>query len=110
MKIEGVPYETVDWNKCRESHHVGESGSAVWKTFEKGNVRARIVEYGPGYLADHWCARGHVVFVLEGSVVSELKDGTKETMTPGMGYVASDDEGNPHRSYTETGAKLFIVD
>ena len=110
MNIEGIPYLNVDWNTIPEEVHEGERGVAKWKRFEQGNVRARIVEYSPGYLANHWCARGHVLFVLEGSLVSELKDGSKRLLTPGMGYVASNDEDNPHRSYTESGAKLFIVD
>jgi|GEM_PF-4387406 len=25
-----------------------------------GNIRVRMVEYTPGYLADHWCNRGHI--------------------------------------------------
>ena len=110
MKIESVPYTTVDWNECPITEHAGEQGMALWKTFEQGNVRSRIVEYSPGYLADHWCERGHVIIVLEGELISELKDGTKSYLTQGMGYVSSDDEKNPHRSHTVTGAKLFIVD
>ena len=110
MKIEGVPYLNVDWEAIPEEIHRGESGIAKWKTFEQGNIRARIVELSPGYLADHWCARGHVLFILECSIVSELKDGSKLELTPGKGYVASDDPQNPHRYYSENGAKMFIVD
>ncbi len=110
MMIDGVPYQNVDWNVLPEERHDGETGFAIWRPFEQGNIRARVVEYSPGYRADHWCARGHVIFVLDGSVTSELKDGSKRLLTKGMGYVASDDEANPHQSYTETGAKLFIVD
>ncbi|MBQ9881835.1 MAG: DHCW motif cupin fold protein [Synergistes sp.] len=110
MKIEGVPYQCVDWNKIKEERHAGESGEAVWRTFEKGNVRARVVEYSAGYLANHWCPRGHVLFVLEGSVISELEDGSKEELSAGMGYVAQDDEKNRHRSFSPNGVKLFIVD
>lgn len=110
MKIEDVLYQHVDWNSLPVETHEGETGFATYRRFEKGNVRARLVEYSPGYRADHWCARGHVLFVLEGEIISELKDGTKSVMKAGMGYVASDDEKNPHRSYTRDGAKLFIVD
>lgn len=110
MKIEGVPYQCVDWNKIKEERHEGESGEAIWRTFERGNVRARVVEYSAGYLANHWCPRGHVLFVLEGSVISELEDGGKEELRAGMGYVAEDDEKKRHRSFSPNGAKLFIVD
>jgi hypothetical protein len=69
-----------------------------------------MVEYSPGYLADHWCDRGHVFLVLEGSLVSELKDGRRTTLTAGMSYQVSDFGDSPHRSFSETGARLFIVD
>ena len=41
MKIEGVPYKTVDWNKIPAEEHKGEIGAALWRTFSQGNVRAR---------------------------------------------------------------------
>lgn len=110
MKIEKIPYQTVDWSTMEAELHKGETGEAIWRKFEKGNIRARIVEYSPGYLADHWCARGHVLFVIEGSIISELEDGSKEELSAGMGYVAEDDEKNRHRSFSPNGAKLFIVD
>jgi hypothetical protein len=43
-------------------------------------------------------------------MISELKDGTKSFMKAGMTYMMSDDPVNPHRSFTETGVTLFIVD
>jgi quercetin dioxygenase-like cupin family protein len=110
MKITGVPFCTTDWDKVETTEHKGETGVAFWKTFEKGNIRVRKVEYSPGYLADHWCSKGHVILVLEGEMVTELKDGTKFTLTQGMSYQAEDDEINPHRTYSEKGVKLFIVD
>jgi len=109
MKIQEVPFMTTDWNQIPLSNHPGETGSAAWKTIEVGNIRVRMVEYTPGYVADHWCSRGHVLFVLEGELVTELQDGRKFTLGPGMSYqVATDAE--PHRSSTSVGAKLFVVD
>jgi quercetin dioxygenase-like cupin family protein len=109
MKIENVPFMTTDWQSLPTTQHPGETGVAHWKTIEAGNIRVRMVEYSPGYLADHWCSRGHVLFVLEGELITELKDGRRFTLRPGTSYqVASDAE--PHRSATSVGAKLFIVD
>jgi quercetin dioxygenase-like cupin family protein len=109
MNIESVPFMTTDWSRIPSTQHSGETGSAAWRTVEVGNIRVRMVEYTPGYLADHWCSRGHVLFVLEGELVTELKDGRTFTLRPGMSYqVASNAE--PHRSSTAGGAKLFIVD
>lgn len=109
MIIEGVPFMTTDWSKVPSTEHPGETGSATWRTLEIGNVRVRTVTYSPGYLADHWCSRGHVLYVLEGELVTELEDGRVFTLKPGMSYqVATGAE--PHRSRTAVGAKLFVVD
>lgn len=109
MQIQNVPFMTTDWSKVSPTEHSGEQGKALWRTLEVGNVRVRMVEYTPGYVADHWCSRGHVLLVLEGELETELKDGRKFKMAPGMSYqVATDAEA--HRSSTKTGAKLFIVD
>lgn len=109
MKIQDVPFCTVDWNLIKPNIHPGIRGEAYWRTFEMGNIRVRMVEYTPGYFADHWCNRGHVLFVLEGELVTELNDGREFTLTSGMSYQVAEDV-NPHRSHTEKGAKLFIVD
>jgi hypothetical protein len=109
MQIQNVPFIVTDWSKVAPTEHAGEQGKALWRTLEVGNVRVRMVEYTPGYIADHWCARGHVLLVLDGELVTELKDGRKFHMYPGMSYqVASDAE--LHRSSTKAGARLFIVD
>lgn len=109
MKIEGVPFGVTDWSTVPETIHPGTSGVAHWRTVEAGNVRIRMVTYSAGYVADHWCSRGHVILVLDGVLRTELVDGSVHTLTPGMSYRVSDDVA-PHRSSTETGARLFIVD
>ena len=109
MKISDLPFCTVDWSSIQPTEHAGEQGTAYWRTCQFGSIRVRMVEYSPDYLADHWCKKGHVLLVLEGELVTELDDGRKFTLTPGVSYQVADD-ANPHRSYTETGAKLFIVD
>lgn len=106
----GVPFDTTDWSSIPTTEHPGETGKALWRTFEQGNVRVRLVEYSPGYRADHWCSRGHVLLVLEGTLLTELKDGRTFVLTAGMTYQAEDDAENPHRSSSDTGARLFIVD
>lgn len=109
MRIEGVPFTTTDWSTVEHTERRGTTGTARWRTFEQGNVRVRMVEYSPGYTADHWCRRGHVLLVLEGEMVTDLEDGTRVTLTGGMSYQVGDD-AMAHRSHTTTGARLFIVD
>ncbi|MBP1754678.1 MAG: hypothetical protein H6Q59_1076 [Firmicutes bacterium] len=109
MNIQDVPFCITDWSTIEPTRHPGITGEALWRTFEMGNIRVRMVEYTSGYLADHWCKRGHVILVLEGELVTELEYGREYTLMPGMSYQVAEDI-NPHRSHTEKGAKLFIVD
>ena len=110
MKIPELAFTVTDWSKVEATRHPGETGEAVWRTFTVGDLRVRSVEYSPGYLADHWCERGHVLYVLEGELRTELRDGRTFTLGPGMSYQVSDFGDAAHRSSTTTGAKLFIVD
>lgn len=110
MKIPELPFTVTRWNEVEATEYPGEIGKALWRTLHIGDVRVRQVEYTPGYLADHWCERGHILYVLEGELDTELKDGRIVRLTPGMSYQVSDFGDAPHRSRTETGAKLFIVD
>jgi hypothetical protein len=110
MKIHDVPFSVTDWSKILPTEHKGETGISSWRTFEAGNTRVRIVEYSPGYRADHWCGRGHVLLVLEGELLCELKDGRKFKLDSGISFQAADDDDNPHRASTDKGAKVFIVD
>ena len=91
MEIQDIPFCTVDWNSLKPTRHPGITGEAYWCTFEMGNIRVRMVEYTPGYLADHWCRRGHALLVLEGELVTELEDGRKFTLIPGMSYQVAED-------------------
>ncbi|WP_106639417.1 DHCW motif cupin fold protein [Allosphingosinicella vermicomposti] len=110
MKLPEVAFTCVDWTREPASDKPGENGTVVSRTVMVGDTRIRMVEYSPGYLADHWCDRGHVLFVLEGELVSELKDGRTFHLKAGMSYHVSDFGDAAHRSSTEVGAKLFIVD
>jgi len=110
VKIDGVPFTAADWMGLPAVEHKGETGTSFWRTFEAGDVRSRIVEYSSGYRADHWCARGHVLIVVEGELSVALRDGTVHRLAAGMGFLASDDEGNPHLAWSEKGARVFIVD
>jgi hypothetical protein len=109
MKIDDAPFQTIDWPTIASTEHHGERGVARWRTRAVGNVRVRLVEYAPGYLASHWCERGHVVHVLDGELVTELRDGRRFVLATGQSYVVADGDG-AHRSSTTAGARLLIVD
>jgi quercetin dioxygenase-like cupin family protein len=109
MKLEAIPFQAIDWAKLASTEHAGAPGLATWRTFELGNVRVRKVEYHAGYVADHWCERGHVILVLAGQLITELRDGRTVTLGAGDTYVVADGDG-AHRSSSPGGAQLFIVD
>jgi quercetin dioxygenase-like cupin family protein len=109
MKIAGLPFGIVDWNTVERSTHAGQKGLAHWRTRHFGDVRVRMLEYSAGYLADHWCSKGHFLLCLEGELETELADGRRFTLRPGMSYHVAD-AAEPHRSSTHLGAKLYVID
>lgn len=113
MKMNAFAFCTTDWNEVERTEHPGETGTAYWRTQFFGNepnkVRVRMVEYTPGYLADHWCQKGHILLCMEGELETMLDDGRKFILKAGMSYQVGDN-AEQHQSSTTTGAKLFIVD
>src|SRR5690606_16744485 len=105
MKLPDLPFTVTDWATVPETRHPGTTGEAVWRSFTIGDLRVRMVDYSPGYLADHWCDRGHVLYVLEGELETELKDGRRFTLKAGMSYQVSDHGDAAHRSSTSVGAR-----
>lgn len=104
-----IPFFLIDWNNIPVERHNGEKGFALWKVQHFGNIRVRLVEYSLGYIADHWCDKGHIIFCVDGEMTTELKDGRKFILKKGMTYQVGDNSDS-HRSSTETGVTLFIVD
>ncbi len=109
MQLAGFPFQVIDWSQIAPTTHAGAPGTATWRTVTAGAARVRLVEYSPGYVADHWCAKGHVVLVLAGELISEQQDGSRATLVAGQVYVVADGDG-AHRSHSPGGARLFIVD
>lgn len=110
MQLPESPFAVTDWAGVEPEVRPGETGTATWRTVTLGDVRIRRVDYSPGYLADHWCDRGHILYVLSGELDTELKDGRSFKLTAGMSYRVSDFGDPAHRSSTGPGAQLFVVD
>jgi hypothetical protein len=104
-----IPFGITDWSHIEPTEHRGERGLAYWRTQCFGDIRVRVVEYSPGYLADHWCVKGHIILCTEGELHTELADGRTFILRPGMSYQVADN-AESHRSSTVVGAKLFVVD
>lgn len=109
MQMNNIPFGITEWQTVAGEEHTGEQGTAVWKTRQFGDIRVREVTYSAGYQADHWCKKGHILFCLQGEMVTELEDGRTFTLKAGMSYQVAD-QAEAHRSSTVSGARLFIVD
>jgi quercetin dioxygenase-like cupin family protein len=104
-----IPFQTIDWATIPKTEYPGDTGKAWWQTILFPGLRIRLVEYSPGYFANHWCEKGHVVYCIAGEFVSELNDGQTFFLQEGMTYVVSDNLSS-HRSRTDSGVKLLIID
>ncbi len=107
--MSSIPFQIIDWDKIQKAEHPGETGVSFWRTLEFDNLRVRIVEYSGGYLADHWCRKGHIVHCLEGEFITELENGGEFCLSKGMTYIVSDHLSS-HRSVSKNGVKLLIID
>jgi hypothetical protein len=109
VRLDGVRFGTTDWESIAPVEHPGETGRAFWRTQQFGDLRVRMIDYSPGYIADHWCTRGHILLCLSGQLCTELADGRVVTLLPGTSYQVTDN-AEAHRSSTTIGATLFVVD
>jgi hypothetical protein len=109
MQMSGIPFGVTDWLAIETQTFAGDTGMATWRTRQFGDLRVRMVEYAPGYVADHWCQKGHILLCVEGELQTDLADGRTFTLTPGMSYQVADG-AEPHRSRAPKGARLFVVD
>jgi len=110
MKIPTFPFTVTDWRTMPAIRQAGEHGYALTRTLVIADMTVRMVDYSPGYLADHWCARGHIVLVVAGDVTMELTDGQRFVLSPEMSFQVSDDETSRHRASTQDGATVFVID
>jgi mannose-6-phosphate isomerase class I len=109
MNLANIPFRSIDWSEVPRTEYKGETGMAYWQTLQFGGIRIRIVEYTKGYIADHWCKKGHIVHCLEGDFISEEENGRRFELSEGMSYIVSD-EMSSHRSTTRNGVRLLIID
>jgi hypothetical protein len=106
MQMTGIPFDTTRWDSIERTEHKGESGAAYWRTREVGGIRVRMVEYTPGYLADHWCSKGHTLLCLDGELHTELADGRTFVLRPGMSYQVAD-SAEPTAPQPQPGPALY---
>lgn len=109
MQATAIPFTTIDWASIPQTAHKGDNGMAYSQTIQYPGLRVRIVKYSAGYVADHWCSKGHIVHILEGELTTEQENGQAFLLQAGMTYIVSD-EMSSHRSVTKQPVKLLIID
>ncbi len=109
MLIPPFPFQTIDWNNIPKEEHAGETGVAIWQVLNVGEIRVRLMNYSAGYKADHWCKKGHIIHCVQGEMITSLEDGRNMKLSAGMTYIVGDN-CEAHRTSTEEGCVLFVVD
>ena len=110
MKLNNVPYELIDWKGVETSLITGLEKKALARIKNFDEIRLRVIEKEPGYRADHFCKKGHIIFVIEGSMDIEFENGDKVPISTGQSIFISDDNQYGHTTFTEKGIKYFIID
>ncbi len=109
MRIEQVPFTVIEWERVPVTEVPGKSGTAQMRTVIDDTLCVRMVDFTPGYTADHWCAKGHIAFVIAGSLKVVVADGRSFDLGAGSSFHVGDQAGR-HRVSSDTGAKVYIVD
>lgn len=110
MQLANLPCGMIDWAEVPRTTYRGERGSAAMRSRTIGDIQLRLVEYSAGYLADHWCDKGHILLVTEGALTIEHRDGRRYELTAGASWHVADNGAPAHRVMCEKGATVFIVD
>ncbi len=109
MELIDFPANLTIWEKISAVELKGETGTSFIRIYEEGNIRLRMIEYSENYYADHWCSRGHIIFMLEGELIYEQKNGKTFNLLQGNSFLVADNV-DEHLVRTKIGARVFIVD
>jgi hypothetical protein len=109
MNIEFCLPKSFSWKDVPLEKMDGETGFTIIKTQLLGNIKIREVEYSINYSADHWCNKGHVVYILQGELKIEHKEGEIHFLKSGMTYIIGDNT-MPHKVLSTLGAMVLIID
>ena len=109
MTIDSFLPLSFDWDSIPTQKIDGETGFCTIKTKTLGEIKIRHIEYSANYSADHWCDKGHIVFIIDGELKIEHKDNSIHTLQGGMTYLIGDNT-LAHQAKSKLGAKALIID
>jgi len=104
--LENIP---IDWDKIPSEKINGTSGFVISKMVEFNYIRIRLLHFSENYEADHWCDKGHIIFVVFGELVIEYKDNTHQKILTNNSVILGDNILS-HKVITEIETKVFIID
>lgn len=110
MEFRQCPFTVVSFDKLPSHLLEGEEGSSTFCEENLAGARIRLVEYSPGYVADHWCELGHFGYMLSGNLVVELRGKTGFNLNAGQAFLVSTEGDAPHRVSTVAGARMLLLD
>ena len=79
-----------------------------YKEYVKGNQKVRLVEFLEGFVEEDWCAKGHIGYILDGSISIDF-NGRIITFKAGDGFFISEGKENRHKGKVAKGEKALII-
>lgn len=77
-----------------------------YKSFIRGTQKIRLVEFTEEFRENDWCTKGHVGYILEGSIAIDF-NGKLIRYSAGDGIFI--EEGSKHKAKVDKGEKALIV-
>lgn len=62
-----IRFDRMSWESVKPGFQI--------KSADSGGCTIRMASYGPGFVDDYWCDKGHVGFVSEGRLTIMFDDG-----------------------------------
>ncbi len=95
-----IDFQNIDWEVP--------AARVRYKAYVEGNQRIRLVEFSEEFVEDDWCTKGHIGYILEGSISIDF-DGSLINFKAGDGIFISEGKENKHKAKIAKGEKALII-
>ena len=95
-----IDFQDIDWE--------APAPGVQHKAYVKDNQRLRLVEFSDEFVEDSWCTKGHVGYILEGSISIDF-DGTLIHFKAGDGLFIQEGKENKHKAKIAKDKKALII-